>query len=182
MGCYHARALHRPYETIKMNTEKIQQKLQDPQFYKRHIPNLFFIFSFWKKAHQEYTTADSRKILVNHLLRRSEHEDFFYNTYAFSVTEDLDQAKLEHLTRMANGLALGEIRYMSHGTNGFFPLIDEEGQIVDAPDINLGIPGVYLYTVSDTKPEKIDCPVVVVIQKGKELKKWPLNRKAVEEV
>lgn len=165
-----------------MNTEKIQQKLQDPQFYKRHIPNLFFIFSFWKKAHQEYTTADSRKILVNHLLRRSEHEDFFYNTYAFSVTEDLDQAKLEHLTRMANGLALGEIRYMSHGTNGFFPLMDEEGQIVDAPDINLGIPGVYLYTVSDTKPEKIDCPVVVVIQKGKELKKWPLSRKAVEEV
>lgn len=78
-----------PTRLIKMNTEKIQQKLQDPQFYKRHIPNLFFIFSFWKKAHQEYTTADSRKILVNHLLRRSEHEDFFYNTMPFPLRKIL---------------------------------------------------------------------------------------------
>lgn len=166
-----------------MNTiEKLQQKLEDPQFFKRHIPNVFFIFSSWKKDHQRYQEADKRRIVTNHLLRRSEHEDFFYNTYAICTSgDDIERSQVEQLRQLAQNLALGEIRYMAHGANGFFPLVDENGAIVDAPDIKLGIPDVYIFTVSDTNAEKIDCPYSVVIWKGRELKKWPLSQKAVNE-
>lgn len=161
--------------------EKLQQKLEDPQFFKRHIPNILFIFSSWKKDHQRYMDADKRKIVVNHLLRRSEHEDFFYNTYAISTSGELEPARLEQLRQVVQNLALGEIRYMAHATNGFHPLVDENGEIVDAPDIKLGIPDVYIFTVSDTNAEKIECPYSVVIWKGRELKKWPLSQKVVND-
>lgn len=162
--------------------EKLQQKLEDPEFFKRHIPNILFIFSSWKKDFQRYQEADRRRIVTNHLLRRSEHEDFFYNTYAISTTGDIDASQVDRLRHIAQQLELGEIRYMAHATNGFHPLVDENGEIVDAPDIKLGVSDVYLFTLSDTDPAKIDCPYSVIIWKGRELKKWPLSRKVVDEI
>jgi hypothetical protein len=162
-----------------MSIELLKQKLEDPNFYKQNIPNLFFIFSFWKKAHQEYQTAEEKKIVPNTLLRSAEHEDFFYNTYAISTEGEIDGDMAARLKSFAQSLELGEIRYMAHATNGFFPLLDENGVNVDNPDMKLGIPNLYIFTVSDTKPAKIDCPYSVLIKNGKAMKKWPICRSAL---
>jgi len=162
-----------------MSIELLKQKLEDPAFYKQNIPNLFFIFSFWKKAHQEYQTAEEKKIVTNILLRSAEHEDFFYHTYAISTEGEIDADLAAKLKSFAQTLELGEIRYMAHGTNGFFPLLDENGVNVDNPEMKLGVPNIYIFTISDTKPTKIDCPFSVVIKNGKAMKKWPISRSAL---
>lgn len=164
-----------------MNVERLEQRLEDPAFYKKHIPNLFFIFSFWKKTYKEYKAATDKKIIPNYLLRRSEQEDFFYNTYAISTAGTIDESLLRKLESFAKNLGMGEIRYMAHGTNGFFPLLDENKVSSYCPGlISANETGhLYLFTLSDTKPTTIECPYSVLIKNGNELKKWPILKTAL---
>ncbi len=164
-----------------MSVEILKQRLEDPAFYKKHIPNLFFIFSFWKKAYKEYQTAEDKKILPNYLLRRSEQEDFFYNTYVISTAGQIDDRMLTKLQLFAMNLGMGEIRYMAHGTNGFFPLLDEDKVNVYYPALKSEVEAenLYFFTLSDTKPTTIECPYSVLIKNGSELKKWPVLKTAL---
>jgi hypothetical protein len=164
-----------------MSVEILKQRLEDPAFYKKHIPNLFFIFSFWKKTYREYQSAKVKKILPNYLLRRSEQEDFFYNTYVLSTSGQIDTPMLQKLESFVRRLGMGEIRYMAHGTNGFFPLQHEDKVNVYCPALKseVDVENLYFFTLSDTKPTTIECPYSVFIQNGNELKKWPILKTAL---
>ncbi|MES2582741.1 MAG: hypothetical protein V4627_08505 [Pseudomonadota bacterium] len=161
-----------------MNFEKLKASLDDINFYKKNIPNLFYVFSFWKKAYQEYQGAQEKRILPSCLLRKSEHDTSHYNTYAISLAGAIDPDLADRLVGIAQNLDLGEVRFMAHATNGFFPMVDAQGVSVDHPDIALPT-GVHMYTIADTQPERIDCPCAVVIKSGAELKKWAIARTAL---
>lgn len=164
-----------------MSIERLQQRLEDPAFYKKHIPNLFFIFSFWKKAFKEYQTAQEKKILPNYLLRRSKQEDFFYNTYVMSTEGEIEDTVVRKLEAFVTSLGMGEIRYMAHATNGFFPLDDENRVSIYSPELKTitNAEKLYFFTVSDTKPTTIECPYSVLIKNGNEFKKWPILKTAL---
>jgi hypothetical protein len=164
-----------------MSVELLKQRLEEPVFYKKHIPNLFFIFSFWKKTYKEYQAAEHKKVVPNYILRRSKQEDFFYSTYAISTSGQIDGSILRKLETFALNLGMGEIRYMAHGTNGFFPLDDEDKVKAYCPELKPAseIENLYLFTLSDTKPTTIECPYSVLIQNGHEFKKWPILKTAL---
>lgn len=161
-----------------MNIEKLKANLEDISFYKKHIPNLFFIISFWKKTYKEYQGAQKKSIVPSYLLRKSKHDSNHYNTYAISLAGEIDEAVVEKLIGIAQSLDLGEIRFMAHATNGFFPMVDAHGESVDHPNISLPT-GIYMYTLADSDPSVIDCPCAVVITNGEEVKKWAILRAAL---
>jgi len=133
-----------------MELNKLKANLENPEFYKKHVKG-FFLFSFWKKTYKTYREAEKKSIVPNYLLREDTHEDSFYNTYALSVDGAIDEATLQEITAQIKALDLGTIRYLSHGTNGFFPLVDENGVCVEETNIDINGKGIYVYAVSDFK-------------------------------
>lgn len=159
-----------------MTFKTLEKNLESPEFFKKAIPSFLF-FNPWKKELQKYQEAELKRVVPNYLLRKDEHDEFFYNTYAFSVNGAIDENSVENLIAMAHDLELGQVRYIAHGTNGFFPLIDENGKFADHTGIATNVEGLYLFTVSDDKENNINCPCSVVISKGKEMWKWPVKDK-----
>lgn len=161
-----------------MTIGSLEAKLNDEAFYKRCIPNFLF-FSPWKKTYAQYNEADTKSVVPNYLLRKDAYGDFFYSTYAISIDGEIDNEKVEALQAFANGLELGQIRYLGSGINGFFPIHFDTGEMNEGVVLKPALAGIYIFVIANDKEQNADCPYSVIIKKGKAISKWSIPRNKI---
>ncbi|MCT4638989.1 MAG: hypothetical protein N4A72_14905 [Bacteroidales bacterium] len=163
-----------------MNLDTLKSKLNNREFFKSACPGRFLFWSFWKKSHEKYTTFPVKEVCKGTSLREFTYEDRIYNVIAYSTNGDIQPDILEEIKTFVNRVEIGQIRYESHGTNGFFPLTSPEGEVRNGEDSLSAIfkkvdnTFIIVVTESGTNPVKVKSSQIAHIRNGKEIWHWSI--------
>lgn len=164
-----------------ISIKELQQKLKTEIFFKKAIPNVLFFFKPWKKSYKQYQESQNKGIAKNVLIRDAEHEEINYRVYAYSVNGEMSVDVIINIKNIVANIPIGTIRFEANGTNGIFPLINENGEMCfDADDIKglcRQFKDVYLHVLADGDVENLDCPYTVYLQNGNAHSHWAVARK-----
>lgn len=127
-------------------TDELVARFTDPAGFKKYIG--FLGGKLAKKAHAVYSGAEAKGAAQSYTLDTRDHEGTGYYIKAISTTGDISEATLSELTRAAQLLPLGTVRYEGM----MAPTIpDAVGSTDDAADVHaLSRPaeGVIVYPVT----------------------------------
>ncbi len=168
-----------------MELKTIEKELLNPDFFKKACPEKFLFWSFWKKSYEQYNKAQERGVCKAVTLREATYEDRAYRVLAYSVNGELSNTVIEELKQQINSADIGNIRYEAHGTNGFFPLLNEEGELQwedhELKGLYKNYNGVFLIITSEQKEKKdrLQCSQIVYVKNGKSMSHWALADKNI---
>lgn len=163
-----------------MDTTTLATKLNDSNFLKKACPGRFLFTPYWKKTFKSYTSATEKGVCKAITLRELTYDENAYRVMAYSTQSDISQKNINELREIVNSADIGTIRFEAHGTNGFFPLLNENGDLVFAQNNLTGLckqlDDIYLIIVATQadKKESLDCSQVVYIRNGKQMFHWAL--------
>jgi hypothetical protein len=130
--------------------DEIVQHFSAPAGFKKYIG--FLGGKRAAKSTELFNGAERRGAARNYMLDSREHEDVHYDIVAFSTGDGLSQSQLDDLTRQAQLVPLGTLRYegMLAAT-----LPDAFGSNAEANDINaLSDPAAGVFVLPITKMKK----------------------------
>ncbi len=168
-----------------MNTTELKSKLNEQEFFKKAMPGGFLFIKNWKKGYKTYTEAQEKGVAKAMVIRNVKHEDYVYRVLAYSVNGELSAENISKVAEIVNHTEVGVIRYESNTTSGFYPLLDESGELYRKDYSLTGLykhfDGVFIMIIMDTngKFENLDCSQIVYVKDGKKMWHWAVEDKNI---
>lgn len=161
-----------------MDLTTLANKLKDKDFFKKACPGRFLFTPYWKKAYQKYTTAGETGVCNAVTLRDLTYDERVYRVLAYSTNGDLSADNVAELKDVVNRFDINTLRYEANGTNGFFPLLNSEGEMCRDDYAMTGLckqmNGIFLMVIAESEDEKdaLNCSHVVYTLDNKEMWHW----------
>ena len=166
-----------------MNLANLKVKLNEKEVFRKACPGRFLFWPYWKKSYEKYISFPEKYICLAYDLREFQYDEYLYKIIAYSTKGDLSDATVLDLKSYVFNVEVNQIRFESHGTNGFFPLQDVKGISRNGEDSLTGIYNsvkdvfIIIVQTSIETTDEINCSQIVQIRKNKEIWHWALANK-----
>ncbi len=164
-----------------MEINQIKELLKNPEFFKNNLPKTF-LFKPWKKALKLYQNADNEIIIPNYFIKKFSYEDKLYYLYALSMKGAIKETSLEAVKKDAEDFKLENIRYIAAGNGGFYPLLNDKGEVEELTACSSSIESVYFFVIAafnDEGEDKLISPNSLLITKDSEVSRFSFKTNLV---
>jgi len=126
---------------------ELTARFEAPEGFKKYIG--FLGGKLAKRAHEVYSTADSRGAAESYVLDTREHDGSHYYLRAISIGGDLDEATLAELTREARLVPLGAVRWDGAQAAVLPDAVGSNQEAADVHSISRLDRGIVVYPVTE---------------------------------